>query len=284
MKVVVTGASGKTGQIVVRKLLAASVDVRPVVRSEASKAKLKAAVPAVDPANVEVVESFEKASLVPAFQGCTHLVILTSSQPKLVVSSLLTVMWGKLMGKKGVRPSFYFAEGQEPERVDWIGQREQIDAAKAAGIDHVILISSMGGTDVDHFLNTMGNGRILLWKRKAEKYLMASGLKYTIIHPGGLLPHPGPKRESCEGGKRELVVGVDDEHLNADDRTIPREDLAEVTVQCLTCDLCVNTSFDLVSKKEGQGVVFSTLAKLLQSAKSLHCDFSKPDLDSLLAA
>ena len=164
MKVVVTGASGKTGQIVVRKLLAASVDVRPVVRSEASKAKLKAAVPAVDPANVEVVECFEKAS---------HLVILTSSMPRIIVSSLFGVVWGKLMGKKGVRPSFYFAEGQEPERVDWIGQREQIDAAKAAGIDHVILISSMGGTDVDHFLNTMGNGRILLWKRKVSLLLLS---------------------------------------------------------------------------------------------------------------
>ena len=173
MKVVVTGASGKTGQIVVRKLLENSIGQKSVVRSEASKAKLKAAVPAVDPANVEVVESFEKASLVPAFQGCTHLVILTSSQPKLVVSSLFGVMWGKLMGKKGVRPSFYFAEGQEPERVDWIGQREQIDAAKAAGIDHVILISSMGGTDVDHFLNTMGNGRILLWKRKVSLLLLS---------------------------------------------------------------------------------------------------------------
>ena len=85
---------------------------------------------------------------------------------------------------------------------------------------------------------------------------MASGLKYPIIHPGGLLPHPGPKRESCEGGKRELVVGVDDEHLNADDRTIPREDLAEVTVQCLTCPSCINTSWDLVSKKEGKAWCF----------------------------
>lgn len=32
-----------------------------------------------------------------------------------------------------------------------------------------------------------GDGNILLWKRKAEQYLMSSGLKYTIIHPGGKL-------------------------------------------------------------------------------------------------
>jgi hypothetical protein len=26
---------------------------------------------------------------------------------------------------------------------------------------------------------------LLQWKRKAEQYLIASGLNYTIIHPGG---------------------------------------------------------------------------------------------------
>ena len=41
------------------------------------------------------------------------------------------------------------------------------------------LRSSMGGTDPSNFLNTIGknadgsgNGDILLWKRKAEKYLV----------------------------------------------------------------------------------------------------------------
>jgi uncharacterized protein YbjT (DUF2867 family) len=28
---------------------------------------------------------------------------------------------------------------------------------------------------------------ILLWKRRAERYLIDSGLNYTIIHPGGLI-------------------------------------------------------------------------------------------------
>jgi hypothetical protein len=34
-------------------------------------------------------------------------------------------------------------------------------------------------------LNKLGDGLILMWKRKAEQYLLASGLDYTIIHPGG---------------------------------------------------------------------------------------------------
>ena len=63
----------------------------------------------------------------------------------------------------------------------------------------------MGGTDPSNMLNGLGRktladgstegGNILLWKRKAEKYLIDSGLPYTIVHPGGLLNEPGAVRE-----------------------------------------------------------------------------------------
>tara|TARA_B100000524_G_C23513485_1_gene321436 strand:- start:10 stop:198 length:189 start_codon:yes stop_codon:yes gene_type:complete len=58
----------------------------------------------------------------------------------------------------------------------------------------------MGGTQADNFLNTIGlkedgtGGQILMWKRKAEEYLIASGITYTILHPGGLLDKPGGRK------------------------------------------------------------------------------------------
>jgi hypothetical protein len=65
----------------------------------------------------------------------------------------------------------------------------------------------MGGTQPDNFLNTIGklpkeenSGNILLWKRKAEEYLISSGLKYTIVHPGGLLDK--------KGGEKEVLLGI----------------------------------------------------------------------------
>lgn len=57
-------------------------------------------------------------------------------------------------------------------------------------------------------------------RRKAEEYLIASGMDYTIIHPGGLLDEPG--------GKRQLVLGVDDTLLQREKRSIPRADVAQV--------------------------------------------------------
>jgi hypothetical protein len=41
-------------------------------------------------------------------------------------------------------------------QVDWRGQVAQIDAAKAAGVAHIILVSSAGGCDPHHFLNSIG--------------------------------------------------------------------------------------------------------------------------------
>ena len=60
--------------------------------------------------------------------------------------------------------------------------------AVKAGVKKIVLVSSMGGTDPNNNLNKIGGGNILVWKRKAEEYLMQqSGIDYTIIHPGGLI-------------------------------------------------------------------------------------------------
>lgn len=56
-------------------------------------------------------------------------------------------------------------------QVDWMGAKALIDAAKAAGVKHFVYVGSMGGTQPDNFLNTIGKqddgtgGDILLWKR-----------------------------------------------------------------------------------------------------------------------
>ena len=52
-------------------------------------------------------------------------------------------------------------------QIDWLGQKVQIDAAKAAGVKQVVLVSSMGGTDPNHQLNSLGNGNILQVREEA---------------------------------------------------------------------------------------------------------------------
>merc|ERR1712039_599742 len=100
--------------------------------------------------------------------------------------------------------------------------------------------------------------------RKAEKYLIDSGLPYTVVHPGGLINE--------NGGHREIVIGVDDERSEGE-RSIPREDVAEVLVQALLIPAYRGRSFDIRSKLEGEGEVTSDFSALLGKLGSRNCDY-----------
>ncbi|XP_008785605.2 uncharacterized protein At2g37660, chloroplastic [Phoenix dactylifera] len=230
--VLVTGAGGRTGQIVYKKLKEGTDQfiVRGLVRTQESKEKIGGA------DDIFVADIRDAASIVPAVQGIDALIILTSAVPK---------MKPGLDPSKGGRPEFYFEDGLYPEQVDWIGQKNQIDAAKAVGVKHIVLVGSMGGTNPNHPLNSLGNGNILVWKRKAEQYLADSGIPYTIIRAGGL--------QDKDGGQRELLVGKDDELLQTETRTIPRADVAEACIQALQYQEAKFKAFDLASKPENVG-------------------------------
>jgi len=140
-------------------------------------------------------------------------VLCTSAVPKIKILSIIKTIIFKLFGRVS-RPEFYFLPNGDPYNVDWLGAKNQIDAAQRAGVKHFVFLSSMGGTQPENFLNTIGkvkgdelSGNILLWKRKAEKYLIdacsTSDMKYTIIHPGGLTDK--------KGGASEILMGFDDE-------------------------------------------------------------------------
>ncbi|CAL0306028.1 unnamed protein product [Lupinus luteus] len=230
--VLVTGAAGRTGKLVYNKLKENPNQyvARGLVRTEESKQKIGGA------DDVFVGDIRDAESIVPAIQGIDTLIILTSAVPLIKPGFDPT---------KGGRPEFYFDDGAYPEQVDWIGQKNQIDAAKSAGVKHIVLVGSMGGTNPNHPLNSLGNGNILVWKRKAEQYLADSGIPYTIIRAGGLLDK--------DGGLRELLVGKDDELLQTNTKSIPRADVAEVCIQAVNIEEAKLKAFDLASKAEGEG-------------------------------
>jgi uncharacterized protein YbjT (DUF2867 family) len=78
-----------------------------------------------------------------------------------------------------------FKGDNSPEFVDFQGVANVVDGAVAVGAQQMVLISASGVTTDNHPLNKLGN--VMDWKLKGENYLRASGLPYTIIRPGGLL-------------------------------------------------------------------------------------------------
>lgn len=153
--VLVVGATGQTGRLIVAELQARDYRVRAFAR-DADKARR------ILGDDVEVVSGDVKdpASLAPAVAGMDA-----------VISAI---------GARG-------ATGPDrPEKVDYEGVRNLARAAAAADVDHVVLISSMGVTHEDHPLNELF-GDVLLWKARGEQALRDSGVPYTMIRPGGLV-------------------------------------------------------------------------------------------------
>ncbi|WP_375472168.1 SDR family oxidoreductase [uncultured Nostoc sp.] len=124
------------------------------------------------------------------------------------------------------------------ERPDYPGNRNLIDAAIKAGVQKFILVSSIGaGNSVvaasPQVLEVLG--KVLAEKDKAEQHLIASGLTYTIIRPGGL------KSEPATGNG---VLTEDPQIIGS----INRVDVAQLVGRCLNSDRANNKILSAVDR------------------------------------
>ena len=157
--VVVAGATGGTGRLVVRHLMMEGYEVRAMVRSLEKGRQMFGEDVAMVRADVT-----EPSTLPPLLAGADY-----------VISAI---------GVSGRGEA-------SPKDVDYAGSLALINASKAAGIKKFIMVTSGGVTWWTHPINWFSGG-VLKWKRKAEQYLRTSGLTHVIVRPnGGLTDKPG---------------------------------------------------------------------------------------------
>ncbi len=186
--VLVTGATGQTGRLTVAALAGRGLVIRGMVRSAESAATLPPGVAAA------IADVTQPASLAAAVKG---------------VSVVISTVGARFpIGENG------FAA------VDWEGNRALIDAAKAAGVRHFILLSA-GSAGRDGFPYSWSISPYP-WKAKSEAYLRNSGVPYTIIAAGGLRDDPG--------GQKGVRLAPRDRYQSAG---ISRSDLAQVLAACV---------------------------------------------------
>lgn len=205
MKAVVVGATGETGRRIVQELIARDIPVRAVVRD------------------------IEKARGILPNQA--ELVVGDVLQPETLAAAIgdSTV----LFCATGARPGF---DPTAPYKVDYEGTKNLVDAAKAKGIEHFIIVTSLCVSQFFHPLNLFY--LILLWKKQAEEYLQKSGLTYTIVRPGGL------KNED----NSDAIIMQNADTLN--EGSIPRQKVAQVCVEAAFDHQAKNKIVEIVAKPE----------------------------------
>lgn len=147
--ILIVGASGRLGRVVAERLLAQGKSVRAMTRTPGSVEHLRQ-----HGAEVVLGDLRDPVSLAHACQGVEQVVAAAHA----------------LVGKGD----------NNPQSVDAAGHRNLIDAAKAAGVQHFILLSVLeaGPEAALEFFRI---------KYHTEEYLRASGLSFTILRCGAFM-------------------------------------------------------------------------------------------------
>lgn len=189
--VLVFGGTRGTGLEIVRQLRARGESVTVAVRGTSNTTELQTL-----GVNTVVADALDAAQVNAALASGTYAA---------VISTL-----GTTRGEKHKRP-------------DYLGNRNVIDATKAAGVKRFVFVTVIGAGDSAEAAPGFSRrflAEVIALKTQAEDHLRASGLDYTIIRPGGLgdVPTTG------------TAVLVEDPKAFS---FIGREDLAGLVVQAL---------------------------------------------------
>ncbi|MEB3165627.1 MAG: SDR family oxidoreductase [Cyanobacteriota bacterium] len=205
-RIAVSGASGRTGWRIVEEACRRGLQVTALVRPASTLP------PALAEADVVRLELADEPALTEALRGCDALVIATGARPSI-----------DLLG---------------PLKVDALAVRPQIAAAKAAGVERVVLVTSLCSGRWLHPLNLFG--LILVWKGLGERWLAESGLRWTVVRPGGL-------RESEDGLDQEGIVFSGPGEQESD--SIPRRLVARVCLDALETPAAVGRIIEVTSRR-----------------------------------
>ncbi|PKA50424.1 Protein TIC 62, chloroplastic [Apostasia shenzhenica] len=175
--VFVAGATGRVGSRTVRELLKLGFWVRAGVRSAQRAEVLVQSVQEMmhdDKAESSGMQLIEKLEIVEC-----DLEKQENIRPAIGNASIVVCCIGA--NEKEV----FDVTG--PFRIDYRATKSLIEAATVANVDHFILVTSLGTNKIGFpaFLLNLFWG-VLIWKKKAEETLVASGIPYTIVRPGGM--------------------------------------------------------------------------------------------------
>ena len=163
-KVLITGATGRTGRFVVEKL---------AVRGQPARLLLHKRIMLASKSNVLIRGDLGAiGTLREAVRGVSAIIAAHGSDS--------------------------YPDKDGPERVDYGGVAHLLWVLAESEQPHFIYVSTLYATRPNNPLNRYGQG--LDFKRRAEALIRASGLPYTIVRPGWLTESPSGQGVRFEQG------------------------------------------------------------------------------------
>jgi nucleoside-diphosphate-sugar epimerase len=137
--------------------------------------------------------------------------------------------------------------GSGPARkrtVDYGGAVALVEAAITHGIKRYLIVSTIGADHPERWSEQMTP--YFEAKAEADKFLMESGLDYTLVRPGHLTDDPGT-------GNVKVAEDL------PESGSVARDDVALVLAECLRADDTIGKAFDLLN---GETPVAEAIAAL----------------------
>ncbi|MEH2311479.1 MAG: SDR family oxidoreductase [Nostoc sp.] len=252
--ILVAGATGGVGQLVVGKLLEKGLKVRVLTRNAAKAEEMFN-----QRVEIAVGDIRQPATLPAAMPDVTHIINCTgttafpSTKWEFDQSPNL-LEWGTIF----LNPQSSQAKAKNsPAKVDAQGVTNLV-AAAPQNLKRFVFVSSCGILRKDKFpfsiLNAFG---VLDAKQKGEESIINSGLPYTVIRAGRLIDGPYTSSDlntllkAKTGGKYGVVLGTGDT-LSGD---ASRIDVANACVECLFQPSSARKIFELVNQGQRPPVI-----------------------------
>lgn len=228
-KILVTGATGGVGQLVVAKLIDKDIKVRGLTRNK-NKAK------SLFSDRIEIVEGDVRYpdTLAEATKDINYIICCTGT------TAFPSTRWNFIN---------IFKPSNSPKEVDGQGVKNLVFAAPF-DLKRFVFVSSCGVFRKDrlpfNLLNAFG---VLDAKLMGETAITASNLPYTIIRPARLIDGPYTSYDlntllrAKTDGKKNVVVEMGD-NLNGETSRI---DVANACVESLFYETTVNKDFSIIN-------------------------------------
>ncbi|WP_036487325.1 SDR family oxidoreductase [Myxosarcina sp. GI1] len=231
-KILVAGATGGVGQLVVAKLLAKNLQVRALTRTRA-KAR------SMFDNRVDAVEGDIRYSdtLAEAVRDIDYIICCTGT------TAFPSLRWDF---------TNFFQPSNTPEAVDSKGVKNLV-AAAPSDLKRLVFVSSAGVLRKDelpyNILNAFG---VLDAKLAGEKAIVSSGIPYTIIRPARLIdgPYTSYDLNTLLRAKTDGKKGVKIESGDCFSGETSRIDVANACVESLFSDNTINKDFSIVNDGE----------------------------------